>query len=516
MNTESMIRSTHPSAPDQGRHGQPRSRLKPLALALALAGAAVPPDAAIAQGVMPVPADPPGAATRPDGSTLWFVTNCNDAGAGSLRAAAAHAVAGDGIDLTGLACSTISLSTGAITLHDIELVGPGADHLTIDAAGNQNRRIFNHASQGGTLDISGLALSHGKYISNAGLGGGCLRSDGGIVHLRDTAFSSCWVITPTGAAGNARGGAIASYGASGGVIAYDTTITDGMARTDHGSALGGAIYTLGGILMHTSTISNNAVSASGSGTFIAGGGLFARGAISLDRSTLDGNVSSGGGGGAVAGKGGTLLYSTVSNNVAGTGASGIAFGGLDGAFAAIDSSTISGNTTERSAESLSGGLYFNTVYTAIINTTITRNSETNGDGQRHGAGIVFGPNSAALSLYNTVVSRNYFHNEVTPFWSSDIYGPLSLEISGGTNLVGWSRRPLPADTIYAEEPELGPLQDNGGPTRTHMPLPGSPVIDNGDAQAAPADQRGHARVVGGAADIGAVEADDAIFANGFD
>jgi hypothetical protein len=56
------------------------------------------------------------------------------------------------------------------------------------------------------------------------------------------------------------------------------------------------------------------------------------------------------------------------------------------------------------------------------------------------------------------------------------------------------------------DPKLGSLADNGGPTLTMAPLPGSPAIDAGDTSAAPAaDQRGVGRPFGSAADIGAVE-----------
>lgn len=55
---------------------------------------------------------------------------------------------------------------------------------------------------------------------------------------------------------------------------------------------------------------------------------------------------------------------------------------------------------------------------------------------------------------------------------------------------------------------LGALADNGGATRTHLPLAGSPAIDAGDPAFAPppaTDQRGEPRVQGTAVDIGAVE-----------
>ena len=56
------------------------------------------------------------------------------------------------------------------------------------------------------------------------------------------------------------------------------------------------------------------------------------------------------------------------------------------------------------------------------------------------------------------------------------------------------------------DPKLGPLQDNGGPTFTHLPASDSPAIDGSDP-ALSMDQRGpgFVRVVNGRADIGAVE-----------
>jgi hypothetical protein len=60
------------------------------------------------------------------------------------------------------------------------------------------------------------------------------------------------------------------------------------------------------------------------------------------------------------------------------------------------------------------------------------------------------------------------------------------------------------------DPRLGPLQDNGGPTLTHAPLPGSPLLsagDNGSAAGLEFDQRGPGfpRILDGVVDIGAVE-----------
>src|SRR5207248_6907356 len=60
-------------------------------------------------------------------------------------------------------------------------------------------------------------------------------------------------------------------------------------------------------------------------------------------------------------------------------------------------------------------------------------------------------------------------------------------------------------------PKLGPLTDNGGPTQTMVPQPGSRALDAGDnAAVAPGDttdQRGGGflRVSNGKVDLGAVE-----------
>ena len=85
-------------------------------------------------------------------------------------------------------------------------------------------------------------------------------------------------------------------------------------------------------------------------------------------------------------------------------------------------------------------------------------------------------------------------------------------VDNGTDLGG---------NILSGDPMLGPLQDNGGPTFTHKPLPGSPALDAGDNTIAAdagltTDQRGagFARVLDSAdadttqtVDAGAVEAD---------
>ncbi len=69
--------------------------------------------------------------------------------------------------------------------------------------------------------------------------------------------------------------------------------------------------------------------------------------------------------------------------------------------------------------------------------------------------------------------------------------------------------------VTAAQLNLGPLQDNGGPTQTRALLPGSVAIDKGNSSGYATDQRGFARVIdlfavdnatdGDGSDIGACE-----------
>ena len=116
-----------------------------------------------------------------------------------------------------------------------------------------------------------------------------------------------------------------------------------------------------------------------------------------------------------------------------------------------------------------------------------------------------------VTLVNTVVAGNML-NSLTNTPAADVRGEI---LSGGHNLIGvvdGANDPgfhLAGDlTGTAASPlnaKLGPLQNNGGPTQTMLPLPGSPLLGAGSASLAPGtDQRGVSRG-GAASDIGAVQ-----------
>ena len=121
-----------------------------------------------------------------------------------------------------------------------------------------------------------------------------------------------------------------------------------------------------------------------------------------------------------------------------------------------------------------------------------------------------------VTLINTVVAGNTTVTSAGSPQSPDVRGQI---VSGGHNLIGIAdganqQNNLPAFSVPGDlagslasplNAKLGPLQNNGGPTQTMLPLPGSPLLGAGDASQAPStDQRGAARA-GGPADIGAVQ-----------
>ena len=88
------------------------------------------------------------------------------------------------------------------------------------------------------------------------------------------------------------------------------------------------------------------------------------------------------------------------------------------------------------------------------------------------------------------------------------------QLNGDVNSLGHNliRNPSGANlsgtltgNILNQDPKLGPLAGNGGPTQTQALLTGSPAIDAADSAAPATDQRGVSRPQGPASDIGAFE-----------
>jgi hypothetical protein len=220
----------------------------------------------------------------------------------------------------------------------------------------------------------------------------------------------------------------------------------------------------------------------------------------IDSSTFDGNTASdpkGGLGGALyhqtdtpATMPLTLTNSTFSNNTAGFGAGAMFWYNSPVTMINV---TVAGN---KAVNSLGGGIAANGVKGTIESSTIANNHADNG--ASFGGGLVGG---ASLTVTNTIISGNTAGNEWNPVSCTDTAsGDHDLQYPP-KEASGQADKPCVSGVTMAD-PLLGPLQDNGGPTKTMALMPGSPAIGAGSGCPA-TDQRGAPRT--GACDIGAYQ-----------
>jgi hypothetical protein len=247
-----------------------------------------------------------------------------------------------------------------------------------------------------------------------------------------------------------NGATTTSGGAIDNQMGATVTITNSTFLNNSASLFGGAIFNGGGHLNVTnSTFSGNQVTgASGSPTFIAGGAIFNNNAGFAD-----------------------IKSSTFSANIANPTPAPSSIASLGGAI----------------ATSHDGARTFTLTDTLVAGNTA---------GNCHGADLV--------SLQNGFTSGG--HNLIgvnSTLSGAGCSGPDFAGITNGSNndLVGTDASPV--------NPLLGTLGAYGSAngTQTFPLLPGSPAIDAGGATCAFAanDQRGIARPVNGACDIGAFE-----------
>ena len=409
------------------------------------------------------------------------VTNCDDAGPGSLRDAVSNPPDGTIVDLTQLTCSTISLTTGAILIgaSDIAIIGPGRFDLTIDATGSPGAAAIYDLG-GGTLHLSNMTIEGGsKYRSDVAGRGGCVHVEANI-EIENSTIQNCYAGSPNGALG---GGVFA------GGLAYlrNTTLFNNHTSSTF-YASGGGIYTLGGLQMMYSTVEDNFVVALG-GSPSFGGGAFARGGAFIMGSTIDGNLS-------VNGRMG-----------------GLALADNDATPSIIVNSTISGNFADRI-----GGVFVREPVT-IANSTIAFNSSnvwSDGAGHYLAAGLYV---QTGGELDSTIIANNVNDDPAAPQPTADLTGAPGAGFNGGNNNVMFAGLPSPTDTSH-EDPGLHPLADNGGYTKTHIPTPGIwDTFGGTNTLSMQWDQRGPGfprQTPGDWPEIGAVQINsDLIFANGF-
>ena len=423
------------------------------ALLLALAAS---PAGAAATWTVDTLAD--GAATASD-CTTPVVGSC------SLRDALAAAAVGDAITFsptlfTGGA-GTITLTEGELVNAGVDVIGPGADLLTVDAAANG--RVFNVVPAPSGTTISGVTLTNG--LLTGGDGGGAIMAETGTLTVRESVL--------TGNVGAFAGGAIVASS----LVLVDSTVSDNSS-----TYFGGGIAVIEQLFVTGSTIADNS-------SVILGGGV----------AVFSENASA------------TVIDSTVSGNTAASG------GGLGG-YSVTGTVTIANSTFfDNSAIYGGGAIALNVPIAEISMSTITGNSSDGTDPFYSGGGLKVGfDGSTALTLTGTVIAGNTSGVGGTPDLIVGASVADAVTVTANDSFIGSGVTPnvtfAGSGLLRGDVPMLGALADNGGPTLTMLPLVGSPLIDAGPTTV-PAfpgndfDQRGpgFARVLGPRSDIGAVE-----------
>jgi hypothetical protein len=274
--------------------------------------------------------------------------------------------------------------------------------------------------------------------------------------------------------------------ATGNLILNETTVTGGNAADLSG--YGGGIYNQGIVELNSCTISHNSAKADG-------GGIDNSGTLSLNNSTISNNSAAYGGG--------------LNNSLLGN--------------AIVNNTTISDNSS-----TVDGGGIGNNGILTLNNSTISHNSaDTKGggidiwsdDNSLDSLGTVTLKNSIVSGNTTTAVSKGseiYLEEGVINANSYNLFGHSGQTAGeafyqftpGSRDITATSDGTLPTALANILETTLA---NNGGPTKTHALVPGSPAIDL-DATCSTGlstDQRGARRPVGKGCDAGAFE-----FSNG--
>lgn len=260
--------------------------------------------------------------------------------------------------------------------------------------------------------------------------------------------------------------------------------------TVNSSTFKGNSAEIGGGIFNDSTLKvNNSIFDDNSATYSGGGIYNSYSSVLIINDSIFSRNSSGSYGAGIYNAGGNLNinHTTLNSNSANIDGGAI---GITGGTVTINNSTISSN----SASGYGGGIFHYYGELTVNNSTFSGNSAFFPNG--YGGGNIH--SSSITHLYNNILANS------TSGW--DCIGSIATNLN---NLIEDGS----CGSSLSGDPNLGPLQNNGGPTPTHAVLFPSIAIDTGDISTCLAtDQRGTNRPIDGngdstvVCDLGAFEA----------
>ena len=311
-------------------------------------------------------------------SPIW-VTNTNDSGAGSLRAAIITANTAGGGEIEFSITNTITLLSALPSLTNINITGPGTNLITI-SGGNQVRVLS--MDSGTTNTLSGLTIANGMaqgYLSNGEYEVFTYAS--GISNAGSLKLLSCVVQNCT----NELSYGVGIYNA--GDMDMEASVVADCDGTDGMGAYGGGIYNGGTLRMTNCRVSR----CNSEWPLGMCGGILNEGTLTMNASVIESCWSGGEvDGGGILNEGTAVLCGCTVSNCYGFWGGGIeSYGNL-----AITNSTI----VDNECNDVGGGLNIGSGTNWLVGCTITGNS----------GGIVGGGirNGADLRMLNCTVSGN--------------------------------------------------------------------------------------------------------------
>jgi hypothetical protein len=377
---------------------------------------------------------------------------------------------------------------------DLTIQNTSGGKVTVDAAGLS--RVFDinpnfdpaNPTPKFLVTLQGFTITGGRAFDATGLNvDGGVASGGGI---RDQGNASLTLndVVVTGNSATADGGGVSMENVAN--VPWTLTVNNSTISNNQAGDAGGGLEEdgQGKVFVNFSTISGNLCVNQGAGIWLDAvnnvtANLTVTGSLISSNTALNGPTGGIGnaGTGAV-----TITGSTVAFNFSGGAMSGGGGFGDENNLGTLTvlNSTFVGNSSTQNG----GGIQEGGPSTIINDSTITQNTTL-----LEGGGLDI--TSAVFVLQNTIVAGNFSNAGQMNFGGAnpDLLGTPTMAIA---NFIGG-------------DPRLGPLQNNGGPVPTEVPLPDSPVIDAGSNGALPAgtltDERGFNRIVNNTVDIGAVE-----------
>jgi RTX calcium-binding nonapeptide repeat (4 copies) len=244
---------------------------------------------------------------------ILTVTNTNDSGVGSLRAAVEAANLNANLDTIvfaqNLAGQTVVLTSGEVQLsNDLFINGDvnndGKADITISGGGAQ--RVFNQSGVGTDVHLLSLTLTDGHVGNDLG---GAIKTQDGTLEIKNTTIqNSSAHLSIFDGFGNAS-----ETGIGGGLAANNTVVlVDHSLIVGNYAATGGGIDVVGGSLtLLNSTVFGNSSAYSGGGFHVSSGTLaLLNSTVTHNRANSDG--TNGGSGGAFALDGTSQSYITNS------------------------------------------------------------------------------------------------------------------------------------------------------------------------------------------------------------